>query len=558
MNDVSAIGRNVFSHNPKLIETAFETVRKDSNFPDAADKALKSVLAVKASEANDTVKGSDLATPNLVLPTLKAQGELNSSGKLALLLGQLAALLGDVSTSEMAGRLATWTAMMNAQKAMGEQLSLELQTALEEFEQATETYQSALSSLKTSKAVLNAANKKLIQAQAKLDGLSPEDAGYTQALSAHDQATNESMRAKQKVEQAEKTAMEAHDLVKPKAECADKLLTQAQGLGVKNEMVQKGEQENLSGIAKLTLLMAMFVELIGKNGEKSLEKDLALFRALQDGRQKELDKKASEYQEEVRKSETLNYHMKWVGKLLGVLLAIGGVVAAAFTGGASLAFAVVGVALMVADEICQAASGVSFIQEALKPLMEKVLKPLMEVIGKAISKALEACGVGKKTADMVGAIAGAILAAVAMVVLIVLVAIVGKGAAAKLGSALSKLMGDAIRKIVPNVLKGLAKSKGTKLASRLNTVVRLGTVAHVSTQAAGNVSHGVFMKKASDAMADFSLAHAAMEQIQKCLTQMVEHFAESQKSIVELNKSLSVALQQHAEAGRFVLRQNRA
>ncbi|MCP0723174.1 type III secretion system translocon subunit SctE, partial [Salmonella enterica subsp. enterica serovar Montevideo] len=42
-------------------------------------------------------------------------------------------------------------------------------------------------------------------------------------------------------------------------------------------------------------------------------------------------------------------------------------------------------AVMVADEIVKAATGVSFIQQALNPIMEHVLKPLMELIGKAIT-----------------------------------------------------------------------------------------------------------------------------------------------------------------------------
>lgn len=68
----------------------------------------------------------------------------------------------------------------------------------------------------------------------------------------------------------------------------------------------------------------------------------------------------------------------------------------------------------------------SFIQQALNPIMEHVLKPLMELIGKAITKALEGLGVDKKTAEMAGSIVGAIVAAIAMVAVIVVVAVVGR------------------------------------------------------------------------------------------------------------------------------------
>ena len=187
----------------------------------------------------------------------------------------------------------------------------------------------------------------------------------------------------------------------------------------------------------------------------------------------------------------------------------------------------------------------------------------------------------KKTAELAGSIIGAVLAAVAMVAVMVVVAVVGKGAASKLGGALSKLMGDAIKKMVPNVLKELAKN-GSKMltqgfqrlanslglrtdaaskqlmANTLNRVVVGGEVAQATTQAGGNVAQGVFMKNASDMLADFTLARAAMDQIEQWLKQAVEVFASTQKVTQDLTTMMSSALQQNAEAGRFVLRQSHA
>lgn len=98
----------------------------------------------------------------------------------------------------------------------------------------------------------------------------------------------------------------------------------------------------------------------------------------------------------MRKAEELNRTMGCIGKILGAVLTVISVVAAAFTGGASLALAAIGVALMVADEVVKATTGVSFMEEALKPLMDKVLKPLMDLLGKAITKALESMGWTRK------------------------------------------------------------------------------------------------------------------------------------------------------------------
>ncbi len=49
-----------------------------------------------------------------------------------------------------------------------------------------------------------------------------------------------------------------------------------------------------------------FIEIVGKNTEESLQNDLALFNALQEGRQAEMEKKSAEFQEETRKAEETN------------------------------------------------------------------------------------------------------------------------------------------------------------------------------------------------------------------------------------------------------------
>ncbi|EMR6705447.1 type III secretion system translocon subunit SctE, partial [Salmonella enterica] len=65
-------------------------------------------------------------------------------------------------------------------------------------------------------------------------------------------------------------------------------------------------------------------------------------------------------------------------------------------------------------------------------------------------------------------------------------------------------------------------------------------------------------KNASEALADFTLARFAMDQIQQWLKQSVEIFGENQKVTAELQKVMSSAVQQNADASRFILRQSRA
>ncbi|EIA6108928.1 SPI-1 type III secretion system needle tip complex protein SipB, partial [Salmonella enterica subsp. enterica serovar Eko] len=533
---------------------------------------------------------SAINTVGLKPPTDAAREKLSSEGQLTLLLGKLMTLLGDVSLSQLESRLAVWQAMIESQKEMGIQVSKEFQTALGEAQEATDLYEASIKKTDTAKSVYDAATKKLTQAQNKLQSLDPADPGYAQAEAAVEQAGKEATEAKEALDKATDATVKAGTDAKAKAEKADNILTKFQGTAnaASQNQVSQGEQDNLSNVARLTMLMAMFIEIVGKNTEESLQNDLALFNALQEGRQAEMEKKSAEFQEETRKAEETNRIMGCIGKVLGALLTIVSVVAAVFTGGASLALAAVGLAVMVADEIVKAATGVSFIQQALNPIMEHVLKPLMELIGKAITKALEGLGVDKKTAEMAGSIVGAIVAAIAMVAVIVVVAVVGKGAAAKLGNALSKMMGETIKKLVPNVLKQLAQNGsklftqgmqritsglgnvGSKMGLQTNALskelvgntlnkVALGMeVTNTAAQSAGGVAEGVFIKNASEALADFMLARFAMDQIQQWLKQSVEIFGENQKVTAELQKAMSSAVQQNADASRFILRQSRA
>ncbi|EAO2083256.1 SPI-1 type III secretion system needle tip complex protein SipB [Salmonella enterica] len=593
VNDASSISRSGYTQNPRLAEAAFEGVRKNTDFLKAADKAFKDVVATKAGDLKAGTKSGEttMNTVGLTPPTDAAREKLTSEGQLTLLLGKLMTLLGDVSLSQLESRLAVWQAMIESQKAMGIQVSKEFQTALGEAEKATDLYDESIKKTDTAKSTYDAATKKLTQAQNKLQSLDPSDPGYAQAEAAVEQAGKEATEAKDKLDKATDAAIKAGTDAKVKAEKADNILTKFQGttnVVASQSDVAKGEKDNLSNVARLTMLMAMFIEIVGKNNEEGLQNDLALFNALQEGRQAEMEKKSAEFQEETRKAEETNRIMGCIGKVLGALLTIVSVVAAVFTGGASLALAAVGLAVMVADEIVKAATGVSFIQQALNPIMEHVLKPLMELIGKAITKALEGLGVDKKTAEMAGSIVGAIVAAIAMVVVIVVVAVVGKGAAAKLGSALSKMMGETIKKLVPNVLKQLAQNGsklftqgmqritsglgnvGSKMGLQTNALskelvgntlnkVALGIeVTNTAAQSAGGVAEGVFIKNASEALADFTLARFAMDQIQQWLKQSVEIFGENQKVTAELQKVMYSAVQQNADASRFILRQSRA
>ncbi len=74
------------------------------------------------------------------------------------------------------------------------------------------------------------------------------------------------------------------------------------------------------------------------------------------------------------------------------------------------------------------------------------------------------------------------------------------------------------------------------VGNTLNKVALGMEVTNTAAQSAGGVAEGVFIKNASEALADFMLARFAMDQIQQWLKQSVEIFGENQKVTAELQK----------------------
>lgn len=570
MNDPIIHGRQVFAVNRQssLDISSSERTLNDNSFLLAANKVLKDILATPLTEKkNGRTVDNDPMFVTLRAPAAEIQEQLNSKGRLTMLLGRLATLVGDNSVSLLSSRLESHLAVMASQQRQGEQLSAAFQVALGQAQSAMDVYKNTLSCLESAQKVHDDSAGKLALAKEKLNGLTPNDPGYELLKQQVDTLRNELSVLRNNMEMALSAAEAAHRNAKEKTEKLDTIASQMQeGGGIGSHMGQH-HTDNLNNIARFTMLLTMFIELVGKNNEDSLSNDMALFRTLQESRQEEMLRKSEEYQEETQKAEALNRTMGCIGKVAGALLTIGSIVAAVFTGGAALGLAAASLALILADNIVKASTGTSFIQQALNPIIQHVLKPLMDIIGKVVSEILQKLGVDKATAEMVGNILGAIVAAVASVAVIVAVAILGKGAVSKLGHVLNKMMGEAIKKLLPDVLKHVMRNGSRILTHGMQRLAGIsGSLdkamlglrsANTAVQSGGAVAEGVFLKKASDAFASFTLARFSGEQLQQWLKQAVEIFGENNKIPLELQKTLSSVIQQHSDASHFILRQVR-
>ncbi|OPA97797.1 type III secretion system translocon subunit SctE [Pseudomonas synxantha] len=523
------------------------------NFQRAADTALANLQAVKY----DATPGQSAAVPGRPMlappvPGLTA-GKQGAEDTLTLLMASLITLLGDISIDSLKSRLQALKAAAKASKEGGEALSEKYQSAVAEMEAAVASASAQEEKLASAKARLNAVNAELATAEADLAKAKPETPEHKSALAALETAQSKVVSAEQQVAKNQAAQLAVTKAAGEIGKKTEELAKQVQSASLGSAPVLNGMKTQLNAAATMVLLMANFAELMGKSAEDKIELEQELFKSMQAARQEYMERKSDEYLEEVRKAEEANKAMGCLGKILGAVLMVLSVAGAAFTGGASLVLAGVGVALMGADMLAKEITGVSFMEQAMKPLMDAI-GPLMEQLGKAISGMLKDMGVDAKTAEMAGMIMGAIVVGIAMAVVMAVVTVVGKAAAGQMASAMGKVFGNMASKMLPQVLKQAAKSVSngfTNIMTKARTSLGLKSdvnslkiyatrmaIAESTIQVGGTVSQmsmamksGVHQRNAAEFKSEFQITMSDSERMKFYLSDMIKQFGESMEAM---------------------------
>ncbi|AMC33556.1 type III secretion system translocon subunit SctE [Janthinobacterium sp. B9-8] len=470
--------------------------------------------------------------------------------------------------------------------AQVKQFEASLQLAVENRERAKKELSNALENLKQAFIEKYGPNTPFSG-----DASKPESLADGAKILKASKALDEGMRGLTKVENearaAWNTAKEQFQLVLNAGSAAQQ--AQADLISLHSQFKEKGgvrAVQNLgqvrTGAAELTFLLGVLQDIIGQTSETEMQDKLALMKARQAEVVKDLEKKAEEFAAEQRKAEELNRIMGCVGKILGALLTIAAVVGAVFTGGASLALAAVGVALMVLDTVLEAATGKSLTERVLNPVMNAVVKPLLDALTKLMSGLLQGLGVDKKIADIVGTV----LAAAVLVLAVILVAIVGKGAAAKMAEKFGTAISNTISKMIPALIKqsaaaakagfnGLNKSvmqsfgklanrAGINVgdvamnATRFKTAQVVAGFAQQSIQAGGQIGVGVHQNNASDALADITFSRASQDVFKRAITDAIKQMSEQMSVVNDLMKQMSMTNEQQHTTAQFISQRTRA
>lgn len=406
------------------------------------------------------------ALPKIPSPSDAAQSMIGKDGFFVGYVMTAISLLGKVTVEELEQMVANWRALMKSEKDASDKLSMKFnkavadsEAAIADFKKKDAAYQADLKDESDKKATFDKASDELKKAE-------PSASNYGKLKDDKDKAEREWNAAKDKsknsgTEQANAYA-EMSRQMKSTQDLSHKVVTKDGNWSDYRD----SQTRNLNNLGIMVKIIAEMTKRLGEDGVKSLGTDLEIFKQIQEARIKEMDKKASDLEEKENTSKALGC----LGKIFGYLLAAVAVVGAVFTGGASLALAVIGLGLMVVDEVVKAATGKSFLGEAVSYLYDKLIKPLADLIGKAITSSLMALGVDKKTAEIIGNVVGTILAIIAVAAMMVLAKAGGQALASKMEGSMISVMIKEAAKFMERALENVTGKAGQKVS---NSVTKL-------------------------------------------------------------------------------------
>lgn len=527
---------------------------KTKAYQRAAETALANLQSVSYAAQSHGGNAAALGRPTLAVPPQRAESaKKGAEDTFTLLMASLINLLGDVSMESLRSRMEILKSAAKASADGNKALSDDYLSALAELEAAVASAGVSEQELAAAKAELASAQRALADAETALGKTKPGTPEHAKALAARDLAQANLTAAQQRLNKAELKYLAAVKVAGEVGKKAEALASSVENAVQVDTPVLDGMKQQLNAAATMVLLMTRFAELMGESAANKIEAEQELFRSMQAARQEYMEKKSEEYLEQVRKAEAASKTAGCIGKVLGAVLTVVSVVGAAFTGGASLALAAVGVGLMAADMLAKQLTGVSFMEKAMKPLMDNILGPMIQAIGKGIADLLKKAGVDGASAEMAGMIMGAIIGAVAMVAVMVVVAVVGKSAAGRVASAMGNMFGKLADKMAPQMLKQAAqavsngftsvmtkartsiglKSDAISLdlyASRLAASVAVVEAGGTAAQSAFEIKSGIHQRNATQHLAEFEFAKVISEELKNYLNDMVQLFDQSMKA----------------------------
>lgn len=486
----------------------------------------------------------------------------------------LAMQLSELITSENSRSLSSQLELVKQRLAQRAATAAELSDAIR---LAQEVVDAAMAGMESAEGELLAAAEALKQAEAEVKRLekalaeaAPEDQdGIRAELEA---AKGKAAEAQLKMDAGIKELVKASAALNQALADLEDFKSQADKLDPNGSVSARGDEKARTNAALLAELLAVLQEIIGKANDAKLEAETKLIQEVLRLREAENMRRSQEYQEQVAKAEAAQKKMGCIGKIIGWVVTVVAVVAAPFTGGASMVLAGVGLALAIGEEL-----GLNVMGKIMEPIMKLVME-LVKVVGNVIGDVLTKLGVPKDIVAKIKDVLGVIAVAAMIIAAVVLTKrVAGTAAVQQLTQAVTRAVSAAVSKALPQIVKSAARSVGqtvddvakaiTNTTAKVigrdsdTLVVRTGQAlkashvlqfANQTSQGVGNIMIADMYVKAAKIMKELETGLVDSKIFRDLIQKILEYFIQTNNLVADLFKDMVNVQESQHDAARFV------
>ncbi|WP_237884967.1 type III secretion system translocon subunit SctE [Pseudomonas sp. PGPR40] len=545
-------------------------------------KVGQEVLAKALSVNFDSESGKHGAVagkPQLHAPPPRADGNQQETNVdlFTLLMAMLGELFGEVESSKLKNRLAmAQNIAAEKQKALGE-VSAEYTAAVEALAAAEEAVGGSQEKLEKLRERVQHFQGLLDESEARLADLDPDSPEYARELTLRDQLKGELAGHAQTFQKASEAHLKLIDIANAAAKNLAVMTDILLGAKLSDPSIKAAQEKALSSSALALLNRLKIIELLGEAAQNKEEVSQELFQALQAKLQEHMKLESEKYLEEVRKAEALQKTMGCIGAIVGAILTVATIAAGVLTANPVLiAVGVIGAAVMISDAVVKETTGVSFMAEAMKPLIT-VMQEAIKLFTELYTQMLIGLGVDPETAKDIAQIAGMIQGIAATLAAVVLTAVIGAQVIGPMLGAVASKLASVVAQAAPaamQAMKQLATSVGnslTQMLTQLRSFITNGAdavslaryaanleIAQAVTEFGGVAAQGVLgvrsgmhQAQAAEHLADVRVRMAISEEITSYLTRLVEDYGQAmqvrtreiEQLFADMQRSHSVSLQ---------------
>lgn len=546
------------------------------DFQKAGQQALAGLMSVNY----DNEHGKSTAAtgrPQLHLPQARTSGKESEGDLFTLLMAMISELIGEVDVNKLKHRLAMLQSMAGAKQQGHEKLAVEYAEAVAALEAAEGTVGGSQQNLEKLREKVQQCQGLLDESEARLTKLDPESPEYASELALRNHLKGELANHTQAFEKSTGAHLKLIEIANAAVKVLAIVTAKVLEAGVGGPQVKQSDEKALSSSALALLNRLKIIELLGESAQNKEELSQELFLELQAKLQEKMQLESDKYLEEVRKAEALQKTMGCIGKIIGALVSIATIATGVLTLNPVLVtVGVIGAAVMIADEVVKELTGVSFMAEAMKPLMT-VMQEAISFFTDLYTTVLVAVGVDPETAKDIAQIAGMIAGIGATIAAIALAAIVGAQVIGPMIGAVASKLATVVSQAAPAAVQAVkqmttsAANTATQMLTQLRSFITNGAdpvalaryatnleIARTLTEFVGvgmevgcGIKSSMHQAQAAEHLADVKVRMAISESIASYLTQVVEDYGKAMQDrtrhiehvFSDLQRSHSVSLQ---------------